>query len=81
MDNHIHHDWLQRIGHHLSIRLNDGRTVSGFLLNITDKTLEVRESAPGDWNSLDGEHVFCTFSDMRAAFDNSIEEMVVIPGP
>lgn len=72
-------DWLQRIGHHLSVRLNDGRAIAGFLLTITDDRLEIREAEPGEWNSLGGEHITFTFSEMRVAFDNSVEELVDLP--
>ncbi len=68
--------WPQRIGHHISVRLTDGRSFSGYLLNVTDQALEVRESPPGDWNSLDGEHVHFTLDDLRSAFDNTVEELV-----
>ena len=69
-------NWLQRIGHHLTLRLKDSRRLSGYLLNIADQELEIRESAPGEWNSLAGDHITCTFGDIEAAFDNSMEEMV-----
>lgn len=72
-------NWLQRIGHHLSIRLSDGRAIAGFLLTITDNRLEIREAEPGDWNSLAGEHIFFTFNEIRMAFDNSVEEPVDLP--
>lgn len=68
--------WLQRIGHHLSIRLSDGRAIAGFLLTITDNRLEIREAEPGEWNSLGGEHTVFTFDEIRMAFDNSVEELV-----
>jgi len=68
--------WPQRIGHHISVRLHDGRSFSVFLLNVDDQTMEVRESSPGDWNSLDGAHFHFTLDDMRSAFDNTVEEIV-----
>ena len=76
MDDEAMRDWLQRIGHHLSLRLNDGRRVTGFLLYIADQTLEIRESPPGEWNSLAGAHVTFTFDDIQAAFDNTMEEII-----
>ncbi|MBM3263654.1 MAG: hypothetical protein FJY97_09570 [candidate division Zixibacteria bacterium] len=70
-------DWLLRIGHHVSVRLYDGRAFSGFLLDISGEILEVREAEPGDWNSLGGEHIHFSFPEIRAAFDNSLEEQIV----
>lgn len=72
-------NWLQRIGHHLSLRLYDGRRVTGFLLNIMGQTLEIRESPPGEWNSLAGDHMTFTFDDIQAAFDNTMEEIIGEP--
>ena len=69
-------NWLQRIGHHVTLRLKDSRRLSGYLLNIEGQELEIRESAPGEWNSLAGNHATCTFDEIEAAFDNSMEEMV-----
>jgi|GEM_PF-2430566 hypothetical protein len=69
--------WPQRIGHHISVRLTDGRAISGYLLNIDDQTFDVRESAPGEWNSLAGPHIQFTLDDLRSAFDNTVEEMVI----
>jgi len=38
--------------------------------------MEVRESSPGDWNSLDGAHFHFTLDYMRSAFANTVEEIV-----